>query len=275
MKDYTIKELNYISKEIRKKVVEMAYNAKSSHVGSALSIVDILVVLYYKQINIDPIYPQKEDRDIFILSKGHACSALYATLAYRGFFSIDLLDTYQKSGYQMYGHPKRLGIPGVEVSTGSLGHGLSIGCGIALSNMNDEKPNKTIVLLGDGECNEGSIWEATMFASSNKLNNLIAIIDSNKLQGFGKVEEIVLSQPLYNKWLSFGWNVIEIDGHNYSEINNSIKLAFSNKTDKPTIIIANTIKGKGVSFMENKLQWHYKSPSKSELEAAITEVQSL
>lgn len=266
-----INNLKLLSKDIRKDVIRMAFQAKSSHVGAALSIVDILIILYYKILNISLENINDIKRDKFILSKGHASSALYAVLAEKGFFNKELLDTYDMDGSNLIGHPKKDTLPGVEASTGSLGHGIGIACGFALSDKNDGRDSRTIILMGDGECDEGSVWETAMFASSQKLNNLIAIIDNNRLQGLGRVNEITGLYSLSYKFKAFNWNVIEIDGHNYEEIYCAIKKAYIEK-EKPTVIIAHTIKGKGVSFMEDKLEWHYKSPNKDEYEKAIKEL---
>lgn len=268
------KELFKIAQQIRKKVIEMSYKAKSSHIASALSMIDILTVLYFRIMNIDPKNPRNKDRDIFILSKGHSCSGLYATLAYRGFFELDLLDSYYKDGSPLGGHPKRDCVPGIEASTGSLGHGLPVGCGIALNNKNTNNHGKVVVLMGDGECNEGSIYEAMMFATFHKLGNLIVIIDNNKWQGLGQVKEIVGVEPICDKWKAFGWNTLEIDGHNYQEIYNSLKSVYESTNNIPTAIIAHTLKGKGVSFMEDKLEWHYKSPNLDQLNIAIKELET-
>lgn len=262
-----------ISKNIRKSILKMVTVSKSSHVGSALSIVEILVTLYFKILNIYPLFPEKEDRDRFILSKGHASAALYATLAERGFFSKDSLDIdkYHTDGGVLPGHLDSSITPGVEVSTGSLGHGLPMGTGMAIAAKHDNKNYKIYVLMSDGECDEGSTWEAAMLAAHLKLDNLVAIIDYNKIQSFGRVKEVIDLEPLYDKWISFGWAVKEIDGHNYQELSSAFEpLPF--KRSKPSMIIAHTIKGKGVSFMEDKLEWHYKSPTQEQYEMAIKEI---
>lgn len=266
-----IQKLKIVSNEIRKNVVTMAYKANSSHVASALSMIDILVVLYFKVLNIDFQNLDDRNRDRFILSKGHASSGLYATLSKKGFFNKSLLQTYCVNGSLLSGHPKKGTLPGIEASTGSLGHGMSLGCGIALSNKNDCINAKAIVLMGDGECNEGSVWETAMFASSRKLNNFIVIIDNNKFQGLGKVSTVTGLYPLSEKWKAFNWNVICINGHNYDEIYEALKNAYVSN-NKPTVIIADTIKGKGVSFMENKLEWHYKSPNEEQYKKAMREL---
>lgn len=265
------KSMLKISKDIRKNIIKMVTVSKSSHVGSALSIVEILVTLYFKILNIHPLVPKKEDRDEFILSKGHASAALYATLAERGFFPKDLLDKYYIDGGGLPGHLDSSMTPGVEVSTGSLGHGLSIGIGMAIAAKHDDKSYKIYVLMSDGECDEGSTWEAAMLAAHLKLGNLVAIIDYNKIQSFGRVKEVVNLEPLYDKWVSFGWAVREIDGHNYQELLSAFE-SLPIERGKPSMIIAHTIKGKGVSFMEDKLEWHYKSPTQEQYEIAIKEI---
>ena len=263
-----------ISKNVRKNILKMVTVSKSSHVGSALSIVEILATLYFKILNIDSSSPEKEDRDRFLLSKGHASAALYATLAERGFFSNDSLDKYCMDGGVLPGHLDSSMTHGVEVSTGSLGHGLSIGVGMAISDKHDNKNYRIYVLLSDGECDEGSVWEAAMLAAHLKLDNLVAIIDYNKIQSFGRVKEVIDLEPLYNKWISFGWAVKEIDGHNYQELLSAFE-SLPIERSKPSMIIAHTIKGKGVSFMEDKLEWHYKSPTQEQYEIAIKEINEL
>uniref|UniRef100_UPI004047D1A2 transketolase n=1 Tax=Aliarcobacter sp. TaxID=2321116 RepID=UPI004047D1A2 len=237
-------------------------NAKSSasHSGTALSTVDILTMLYFKIMN----NPTLKSRDKFILSKGHGSSALYATLAERGYFSKNLLDGFYVDGGQLPGHLDKDAVPGVEVSSGSLGHGLSIG----MANKIDKLDNHVYVMCGDGELNEGSVWEAIMYAPHKNLDNLTMIVDYNKLQGYGKTNEVINLEPLNQKLQSFNWDVLEIDGHNYEEI----EKALSQATSKPKIIIAHTIKGKGVSYMENEFVWHYKSPNNEQLEQAIKEL---
>ena len=257
-----------ISKEIRKSIVKMNAKSFASHSGTALSTVDILVVLYFKIMNIDPKNPAMENRDKFILSKGHGSSALYSTLAQRGYFSKNLLDGFYMDGGQLPGHLDKDAASGIEVSSGSLGHGLSIGLGMAIANKIDKLKNHIYVMCGDGELNEGSIWEAIMFAPHKNLDNLTLIIDYNKLQGYGKTNEVINLEPLSQKLKAFNWNVIEIDGHNYEEI----EKALLQQSFKPKVIIAHTVKGKGVSYMENQFIWHYKSPNKEELETALNEL---
>lgn len=260
--------LTKITKNIRINILNMHMKSCSSHIASSLSIVDLLTVLYFRILDIEPKDPLNKNRDIFILSKGHAVSALYAILAERGFLQPKFLESYCVDGGQLHGHATRGLIPGVEVSTGSLGHGLSIGIGMAQAARYDKRNSKVFVLMGDGELNEGSVWEAALFAGHHKLDNMAAIVDYNKLQAFGFTKNIIELEPLAQKWRDFKWEVIETDGHDLKQIENVFKeLPFGK--GKPILVIAHTIKGKGVSFMENRLEWHYKSPSKEQAEEAI------
>lgn len=268
---YQIEDLLEISKNIRKKIIKMVSISKSSHVGSAMSIVEILVVLYFKILKIYPHDPVNENRDRFILSKGHASAALYAVLSEIGFFNENLLDKFFIDGGVLPGHLDRNVNMGIEVSSGSLGHGLSIGTGMAIAAKHDKKDHKIYVLMSDGECDEGSVWEAAMLAGHLKLDNLVAIIDYNKLQSFGRVKEVLNLEPLCEKWTAFGWDVKEVNGHDFQELLNALG-SIPIKSDKPSIVIAHTIKGKGVSFMEDKLEWHYKSPDQQQYEMAIKEI---
>lgn len=243
----------------------------SSHIGSALSCVDILTVLYFKTMSVSPARPLWESRDRFILSKGHAASALYAVLAVKGFFPKKWLDGYSLDNGKLPGHATRGGIPGIEFSAGSLGHGLSVGCGLALNAKRESRKYRTFVLLSDGECDEGSTWEAALFAGHHGLDNLAAVIDYNKLQAFGRISDVLGLEPLAEKWKSFGWETKEIDGHNHAEIERSLA-GIPCRKGRPTVIIAHTVKGKGVSFMEDRLVWHYKSPSQKEMELALKEL---
>ena len=265
-----IKCMNYkmTATNIRRLILEMHYEAQSSHIASSLSCVDILTALYFKVLRVNPAKPLAPSRDRFILSKGHAASSLYATLALRGFFRKDVLKRYCLDNNCLPGHSTRGSVPGVEVSTGSLGHGLSIGAGIALAGRNDNRDYRVFVLMSDGECEEGSVWEAAMFARQHKLDNLISIIDYNKIQAFGWTKEVLDLEPFAEKWKAFGWEVREIDGHNFQEIVSCLKKIPFNR-NIPSVIIAHTVKGKGVRFMENKLDWHYKSPNKEELKEVL------
>jgi transketolase len=267
--EHSEKNLVTIAARLRVLAVKMVYKAKASHIGSCLSIADLLSALYFSVLNVDPSAPLAAGRDRFILSKGHAAAMLYAALAERGFVSLDQLDTYCENGSVFTGHVNSA-IPGIEVATGSLGHGLPIGCGMALAAGNAKY--RVFVLLSDGELDEGSNWEAILFAAHHKLDNLVAIIDYNKIQSFGTTKEVLDLDPLADKFVDFGWEVLSIDGHNMTEICaalNTIPL----KTGKPTAIVAHTVKGKGISFMENKLEWHYRSPSPEQLEQALAELE--
>ena len=266
-----IEELEKISKEIRKDIIEEVYSAKSGHPGGALSIADILSVLYFYEMNINPQKPKDENRDRFILSKGHASPALYAVLAEKGYFPKDDLKKFRKLGSYLQGHPDMKHIPGVDMSTGSLGQGLSVANGIAMMSKLDKKGIRVYCLVGDGEIEEGQIWEAAMSAAQYKLDNLCLIVDNNNLQIDGTIEEVMNSEPIAEKFKSFGFTVMNIDGHDYEEIINAFEVAREIK-GKPTVIIAKTIKGKGVSFMENKSEWHGKAPSEEEYKKAMEEL---
>lgn len=260
-----------IARKIRHNIVEMIYEAQSGHPGGSLSAVEILTYLYFSEMNIASNDAKNEDRDRFILSKGHAAPVLYSVLAEKGFFSKNELKTLRKINSKLQGHPDMKKVPGIEASTGSLGQGLSISSGIALAGKLDNKNYNVYVLLGDGETQEGMVWEAAMFASHNKLDNLTAILDHNGLQIDGKNEEVVNIEPIDKKWEAFGWHVIKINGHDYDEI----EKAFNERKlvkNKPVIIIADTIKGKGVSYMENQAGWHGKAPSDEEKNIAIKEI---
>lgn len=260
-----------LSRKIRAHALRMVHKAKASHIGSSLSIADLLSVLYGNFLKIDPNNPSSPDRDRYIQSKGHAAAILYSVLAETGFFPVQWLDTYCQNGTLLSGHVTQHGVPGVELSTGSLGHGLPVGCGMAIAGKRDNRPFKVCVMLSDGELNEGSNWEAILFAPQHQLDNLIAIVDYNKIQSFGRVSEVLELEPLANKWRDFRWAVREIDGHNHEEIQAALN-SVPFETGKPSCIIAHTVKGKGVSFMEDQLAWHYKSPSLEQLDAALDEV---
>jgi len=260
------------AKEIRKKILKMMYESQTSHMGSCLSCVDILTILYFKILKIDPKNPLAESRDRFILSKGHAAAALYGALAQRRFFPEELLEHYCQNGKKVPGHSTRGCLPGVEVSTGSLGHGLSMGAGMALVAKNDKKDYRIFVLMSDGECEEGSTWEAALFAGHHKLDNIVGIIDYNKLQALGRTNEILNLEPLKEKWQSFRWEVKEVKGHNFAELERALaEIPF--KKGKPSLLIAHTVKGKGVSFLEDKLLSHYKHLTKEEYELALKELE--
>jgi transketolase len=260
-----------IALRIRRHCVKMTHRANSSHIGSSLSTADILAVLYGRTLQLNARQSGWPDRDRFILSKGHGCAALYAILAERGFFPIDWLETYYQNGSFLAGHATHKNVPGVEVSTGSLGHGLPIATGMALAGKRDAKQHRILCLLSDGECDEGSTWEPALFAPHHKLDNLTVIIDYNKIQSFGRVKEVVNLDPLAEKWRAFGWAVQEIDGHDLGAIEKTLT-SIPFETDHPSCVVAHTIKGKGVSFMEDKLLWHYRSPRDQELETALAEL---
>jgi transketolase len=257
---------------IRRRVLEMICRAKSSHIGSVYSAVDILAVLYDKILRLDPARPAWPDRDRFILSKGHACAGLYAALAERGFFPAAWLEEFFANGGRLAGHATHWGVPGVEVSTGSLGHGLSLGCGMALAGKRDRLSYRVFVMLSDGECDEGSTWEAALFAPHHGLDNLVAVIDYNKIQSFGRVEDVLNLGPLAAKWESFGWSVCEIDGHDHAQIEQALR-QIPHAGGRPTCVVANTVKGKGVSFMEDKVLWHYRCPDAEERRLALVELE--
>jgi transketolase len=249
------------ARSIRIQSLRMIHRAKSSHIGSALSMADLLAVLYSRILQVDPSRLDCPERDRFILSKGHACVALYVALAERGFFPGAWLEDFYQNGSHLAGHVTHVGVPGVEVSTGSLGHGLSIACGMAVVGKRDGRPHRVFTLLSDGECDEGSTWEAALFAPHHHLDNLVAIIDYNKIQSLGPVQEVLDLEPFAAKWRAFGWAVCEIDGHNLDQIEHAL-------SDIP----AHTVKGKGVSFMEGKILWHYRSPDGDEMDRAMAEL---
>ena len=261
-----------LARRIRIHALRMANSGGGSHIGSALSIADLLAVLYNDVLNIIPGQEKDINRDRFILSKGHAGASVYAVLAEKGFFSIDELKTHYQNGSRLSGHVSHKGIPGVEISTGSLGHGLNIGVGMATAAKLDNLGHRIFVLLPDGECDEGSNWEAVLFAAHHKLDNLFAIIDYNKIQSLAPVEKTVGLEPFADKWRAFNWNVVEADGHDHINLQDT----FSNLplNGKPTVIIAHTTKGKGVSFMENTVLWHYRCPKGEEFEEALNELES-
>lgn len=248
----------------------MVHRARSSHVGGAFSMADLLAVLYGSVLRVDPKRPDDPTRDRFVLSKGHACSALYAVLAERGFFPKALLETFYLDGTSLAGHVTT-GVPGVELSTGSLGHGLPVATGMALALKRDDNPGRVFALLSDGECDEGSTWEAALFAPHHRLDNLTVIVDFNKIQSLGTVEEVMGLEPFFDKWRAFGWHVREIDGHDLSAIEGALStLPF--EAGRPSCVIAHTVKGKGVTFMEDRLLWHYHAPSDEDVANALKEL---
>lgn len=265
------KELKKIANDIRINIVETVYRAKSGHPGGSLSCADILTVLYFNQMNINPNEPKAKSRDRFVLSKGHCSPALYSTLAKRGYFSNEELYTFRDIDSNLQGHPDMNKVPGIDMTTGSLGQGLSCANGMAISSKLDKEGYRVYCLLGDGEIEEGQVWEAAMSASKYKLDNLCAIIDYNHLQIDGTIEEVKGVNKIAEKFESFGFKVISIDGHNINQILQAFEEAKQTK-EKPTVIIANTIKGKGVSFMENEASWHGKAPNEAEYKQAIEEL---
>lgn len=265
------KELEIKAYNIRKNAVTAVYSAASGHPGGSLSIADLMAVLYFEAMNIDPENPDMEDRDRFVLSKGHCSPALYATLAEAGYFDKEELKTFRFADSRLQGHPDMKHIPGVDMSTGSLGLGISTACGMALSAKAYNKSYRVYAVLGDGEIEEGQVWEAAMYAAHYKLDNLCAFIDCNGLQIDGATADVMNSAPVDKKFEAFGWNVITIDGHNYDEIRNAIAEAKKAK-DKPTAVVMNTVKGKGVSYMENSVSWHGVAPKEEEYIKAISEL---
>lgn len=266
-------ELKQIAKEIRKNIIQMISIAGSGHPGGSLSCVEIVVALYYRVMRVDPNNPKWIDRDRFVLSKGHGVPTVYSVLSRQGFFPREWLWELRKANKPLQGHPHLLSTPGIEASTGSLGQGLSIANGMALAGKLDNKDYRVYVLIGDGEVNEGQIWEAAMTSKRYKLDNLCAILDHNEYQIDGAIREIKDPYPLKPKWQAFGWEVVEADGHNFASLLEAFAHAHRTK-GKPTMIIANTIKGKGVSFMEHNIIWHGKAPNKEQAEQAIREIES-
>ena len=269
MRDH--KGLNEITRRIRTDIVSMIHGAKSGHPGGSLSAVEILTALYFDEMNIDPTNPKMEDRDRFVLSKGHAAPVLYATLSQKGYFDREELKGLRKTGRMLQGHPDMKGTPGVEMSTGSLGQGFSVACGMAMASKLDNAPWRVYALLGDGECQEGIIWEAAMSAAHYKLDNMVAFLDYNGLQIDGNTDDVMSLGSIVDKFKAFGWNVIEIDGHDFDQIFAALDMAKST-VGQPTMIVAKTIKGKGVSFMENQAGWHGNAPSDEHLRIALEEL---
>ncbi len=267
-----IKFLEKKATDLRKDIVTMICKAKSGHPGGSLSVIDILTALYYKEMNIDPTNPNMEGRDRFILSKGHAAPALYAVLADKGYISKDTLGTLRQFGSKLQGHPDMKKVPGVEISTGSLGQGLSVANGMALAGKLKKEDFRVFIAMGDGELQEGQVWEAAMTSAHYKLDNLTAFVDYNNLQIDGNVDEVMDVASVEDKFRAFGWNVLTIDGHNFEEIFGAIAKAKSHK-GQPTMIVANTVKGKGVDFMENVGGWHGVAPSEDELAKALAQLE--
>lgn len=266
----TKKQLQVIACKVRKGVIEGTFNAKSGHPGGSLSISDLLTYLYFAKMHVDPTQPEMSDRDRMVLSKGHCAPALYAVLAERGFFSSDELKSLRHIGAMLQGHPC-IHTPGVDMSSGSLGQGISTACGMALAGKLDNAAYKVYAILGDGEIEEGQVWEAAMFAAHYKLDNLVAIVDNNGLQIDGSIDDVCSPYPITDKFEAFGWHVITMDAHDFD----SIEAAFNEAeaiVGKPVVIVQKSIKGKGVSFMENQVGWHGKAPNKDEYEQAMAEL---
>lgn len=263
-------ELELMSRRVRGKVIELSHKAATPHLGSSLSCTDILVAAYWGGVlRIDPKNPSSPDRDRFILSKGHAATTLYTALAYRGFFPTELLDTYMEPGSCLAEQPSPGCAPGVEVATGSLGHGLSLGLGMALAGRIQGRSYRVFVVVSDGECNEGSVWEAAMLAPAHRLDNVVVIVDYNKWQATGRSNEIMALQPLRQKWEAFGWSASEVDGHDLGALVKALRNV-PDGSGKPIAIVAHTVKGKGIPFMEDDNNWHYRSPDAKELQTAKT-----
>jgi len=256
---------------LRRRIIEMVADAASGHPGGSLSATDILAVLYFKVLRHRPDAPHWPDRDRFVLSKGHAAPALYAALAQVGYFTLDQLKTFRRFGSPLQGHPELGRLPGVEASTGSLGQGISLGVGMALAGRIDRKDYRVYVLIGDGEANEGQVWEAAMFAAARRLDHLTVILDRNRQQLDGWTAEVLDIEPLAEKWRAFGWQVIDIDGHDLPQIEAAFNQAHG-VTDRPTLILARTVKGKGVSFMENNIEFHGVAPNAAQRAAALLEL---
>lgn len=271
--DKEIKTIADIANQIRCSVLEMVANAQVGHIGGSFSVSDILAALYFNVLNINPTNPDWPDRDRLILSKGHGATALYSALVLKGFFSREILKTFGRINSILQVHPDKTKVPGIDASTGALGMGLSIGAGMAYAAKLDKRKYRTYVIIGDGESQEGQIWEAAMFCAHHCLGNLTAVLDYNNVQLMGNVADIMKIAPVKEKWLSFGWNVIEIDGHSIKDTISACTEAKKVK-GKPTIIIASTIKGKGVSFMQARCNWHGKVPCKEEYDSALKELKS-
>ncbi len=269
----TKKELQRIANNVRIGIIEGVHSAKAGHPGGSLSCTDILTYLYFKEMNIDPMEPDMADRDRLVLSKGHAAPALYSVLANRGYFPTEELKTLRKTDSRLQGHPDMKHIPGVDMSSGSLGQGISAAVGMALSAKHFGNDFRVFTILGDGECEEGQVWEAAMFAANKGLNNLVAFVDFNNLQIDGSCDEVNSPTPIDKKFEAFNWNVTVIDGHDFDAIEGALALA--RQSDKPFCIVAKTVKGKGVSYMENNVGWHGKAPSDDEYEVAIAELNAI
>ncbi len=271
MDELTRRQLQITACKVRMGIIEGVYNAKSGHPGGSLSIADVITYLYFKQMNVDPADPKKADRDRLVLSKGHTAPALYSVLAQKGYFPVDELKTLRHIGSRLQGHPDMKYIPGVDMSTGSLGQGISAACGMALAGKKTGASYRVYAILGDGELEEGQVWEASMFAAHYKLDNLISIVDNNGLQIDGKITDVCSPMPITDKFAAFGWHVITIDAHDFDSIEKAFNEAVSVK-DKPVVIVQTSTKGKGVSFMENQVGWHGTAPNAEQYEQAMNEL---
>ena len=266
-----IKQMEITATKVRMGIIEGVYNAKSGHPGGSLSVADTLTYLYFAKMNVDPDNPLMPERDRLVLSKGHTAPALYSVLAQRGFFPAQELKTLRHIGSKLQGHPVYKKVPGVDMSTGSLGQGISAACGMALSGKLSEEYYKVYAILGDGEIEEGQVWEAAMFAAHYQLDNLVAIVDNNGLQIDGRIKDVMSPYPIDEKFRSFGWHVITIDGHDFNQIEKAFNEA-ENVSGQPTVIIQKSIKGKGVSFMEDQVSWHGTAPNEEQYNQAMTEL---
>lgn len=264
-------ELRALARKLRAHSLRMISQAKTSHIGSCLSVADILAVLYGSVLRIDPRRPAWAERDRLIMSKGHAAAITYAAVAEAGFIPAERLAEYARNGGQLYGHVTHVGVPGIEMSSGSLGHGLPVGTGMALTAKRGRKPWRVFVVMSDGECDEGSNWEAILFAAHHRLDNLTIVIDYNKIQSLDRVDKTIGLEPLGDKFRAFGWSVREVDGHDVSDIRRALG-SVPMEAGRPNVVIAHTVKGKGVSWMEDKVLWHYRPPTEDELANALAEV---
>lgn len=271
MENTNKKQLEILAAKARIGIIKGVYSAKSGHPGGSLSSVDVITYIYFNEMKVDVNNPKWEERDRFVLSKGHCAPALYAVLSLKGFFPWEEIESLRKVGAMLQGHPDMKGTPGVDMSTGSLGQGISAACGIALSAKLSNKDYRTYSVLGDGELQEGMVWEAAMFAAHNKLDNLVAIVDNNGLQIDGRIDDVCSPYPITDKFAAFGWNVITIDGHNFDQMQQAFEAAKAFK-GKPTVIVQKSIKGKGVSFMQDNVAWHGNAPNKEQYETAMGEL---
>lgn len=274
MQEKDVKQLQIAATKVRIGIIEGVHSAKAGHPGGSLSAADLLTYLYFGRLNVDPTDPNFPERDRVVLSKGHSAPALYAALALRGFFPMDEMKTLRKIDSRLQGHPDSLKIPGVDASTGSLGQGISVACGMALSGKISCAPYKVYAILGDGELDEGMVWEAAMFASHYQLDNLVAVVDNNDMQIDGRIGDVMSPYPITDKFEAFGWNVISINGHDFNEMERAFDQA-ERVMQKPTVIVMRTTKGKGVSYMENALDWHGKAPNDEEYEVAMNDLNKL